>query len=212
MEENEENNNSKKKITLKILILGDTEVGKTSILLKYIDHVFPLEHIATIGVEYKDKFITKDNYSIRLQIWDTAGQERFHSIAKSIYRNANGVLYIYDITKKQTFKSIKNWVKETSSIDKDIKGIILGNKIDLKNEREVNEDDLKEVSIQNNMPSLECSAKDNININEAFNLLIDELFKDKTEDQIMELYSRKNRSDLSVSTKKTHKKKKGGCC
>ena len=69
--------NSQNQISLKILIIGDTLVGKTSILLKYVDHIFPEEHIATIGVEYKDKFIIKDNYNIRLQIWDTAGQERF---------------------------------------------------------------------------------------------------------------------------------------
>ena len=213
MEEIEDSDdNTKKKITLKILILGDTEVGKTSLLFKYIDHVFPEEHIATIGVEYKVKFIIKDDYSIKLQIWDTAGQERFHSITKSIYRNTNGVLFVYDITKKDTFSNIKNWIKDTENIDKEIKGVIIGNKIDLEENREIEEDDLKELSNIKNMPALECSAKNNINVNEAFNILIDELLKDKTESQIMEFYSRKNKSDLSISTKKIQNQKKGGCC
>ena len=214
MEESEDSDDiTKKKISLKILLLGDTEVGKTSLLLKYIDHVFPEEHIATIGVEYKVKFIVKDDYNIKLQIWDTAGQERFHSITKSIYRNTNGVLFVYDITKKSTFKNIKNWIKDTENVDKEIKGVIIGNKIDLDENREIEEDDLKELSNKKNMPALECSAKNNINVNEAFNRLIDELLKDKTESQIMEFYSRKNRSDLSISTKKiTNPKKKKGCC
>ena len=88
MNDNEDNDSesSQNQISLKILIIGDTLVGKTSILLKYVDHIFPEEHIATIGVEYKDKYIIKDNYNIRLQIWDTAGQERFHSITKNIFR------------------------------------------------------------------------------------------------------------------------------
>ena len=214
MEESEDSDDiTKKKISLKILLVGDSEVGKTSLLLKYIDHVFPEEHIATIGVEYKVKFIVKDDYNIKLQIWDTAGQERFHSITKSIYRNTNGVLFVYDITKKNTFKNIKNWIKDTENVDKEIKGVIIGNKIDLDENREIEEDDLKELSNKKNMPALECSAKNNINVNEAFNRLIDELLKDKTESQIMEFYSRKNRSDLSISTKKiTNPKKKKGCC
>ena len=214
MEESEDSDDiTKKKISLKILLLGDSEVGKTSLLLKYIDHVFPEEHIATIGVEYKVKFIVKDDYNIKLQIWDTAGQERFHSITKSIYRNTNGVLFVYDITKKNTFKNIKNWIKDTENVDKEIKGVIIGNKIDLDENREIEEDDLKELSNKKNMPALECSAKNNINVNEEFNRLSDELLQDKTESQIMEFYSRKNRSDLSISTKKiTNPKKKKGCC
>ena len=208
----EKENNSKKEICLKILIIGDSQVGKTSLLLKFVDHVFPEDHISTIGVEYKDKYIIKGNYNILLQIWDTAGQERFHSITKNIYRNTNGVLFVYDIANKPSFDNIKNWIKDTKSIDKDIKGVILGNKIDLEDSRQVGKDYLEEIGEKNKMPVLEVSAKNNINVNEGFNLLIDELLKDKTEDEIMELFSRKNRSDLSISTKKSSVKKKGGCC
>ena len=199
-------------IGLKILIIGDSRVGKTSLLLKYVDNIFPEEHIGTIGVEYKDKYVKRGNFNIRLSIWDTAGQERFRSITKNIYRNANGVLFVYDITNKKSFENIRNWIKDTQKIDKDIKGIILGNKIDLNNIKEVGKDYLEDLGAKFKMPVLEVSAKDNINVVEVFNLIIEELLKDKTEEEIMEMYSRKNKSDLSISTKKTNVQQKTGCC
>jgi len=199
-------------IGLKILIIGDSVVGKTSLLLKYVDNIFPEEHIGTIGVEYKDKYVIRGKFNIRLSIWDTAGQERFHSITKNIYRNANGVLFVYDVTNKKSFENIRNWIKDTQNIDKDIKGIILGNKIDLDNLKEVGKDYLEDLGKKFKMPVLETSAKNNINVAEGFNLIIDELLKDKSEDEIMEMYSRKNKSDLSISTKKTNAKQKTGCC
>ena len=212
-EEGSSDDDQKIKLSLKILLIGDSQVGKTSLLLKYTEHVFPEEHIATIGVEYKDKFIVKDNYNIRLQIWDTAGQERFHSITKNIYRNANGVLFVYDITNQESFNNIKNWIKDLQNVGNDIKGVIIGNKLDLEQKRDVSKEDLEEIGKKNKMPFLETSAKQNINVNEGFDLLVNELLKGKNENQIVEMFSRKTRSDLSISSKSTAKKqKKGGCC
>ena len=212
-EEESSDDDQKIKLSLKILLIGDSQVGKTSLLLKYTEHVFPEEHIATIGVEYKDKFILKDNYNIRLQIWDTAGQERFHSITKNIYRNANGVLFVYDITNQESFGNIKNWIKDLQNVGNDIKGVIIGNKIDLEQKRDVSKQDLEEIGKKYNMPILETSAKQSINVNEGFELLVNELLKGKNENQIVEMFSRKTRSDLSISSKSTAKKqKKGGCC
>ena len=198
-------------IGLKILIIGDSQVGKTSLLLKYVDNIFPEEHIGTIGVEYKDKYVTRGKFNIRLSIWDTAGQERFRSITKNIFRNANGVLFVYDVTVKKSFESIREWIKDTQKIDKDIKGIILGNKIDLDN-KVVEKDYLEDLGTKFKMPVLEVSAKDNINVAEGFNLIVDELLKDKTEEEIIELYSRKNKSDLSINTNKTDVRQRTGCC
>ena len=202
----------KKKLSIKLLLIGDSEVGKTSLLLKYTEHIFPDDHIATIGVEYKDKYINKDNYNIRLQIWDTAGQERFHSITKNIYRNTNGVLFVYDITKKESFDNIKNWIIDLQSVESDIKGIILGNKNDLSGKREVNINELKSLGEQFNMPFMEVSAKNNVNVNEGFDIIVNELLKDKDENQIIEMFSRKTRSDLSVCTTKSENNKKKECC
>ena len=212
-EEESSDDDQKIKLSLKILLIGDSQVGKTSLLLKYTEHVFPEEHIATIGVEYKDKFILKDNYNIRLQIWDTAGQERFHSITKNIYRNANGVLFVYDITNQESFSNIKNWIKDLQNVGNDIKGVIIGNKIDLEQKRDVTKQDLEEIGKKYNMPFLETSAKQSINVNEGFELLVNELLKGKNENQIIEMFSRKTRSDLSISSKtNSTKKKKSGCC
>ena len=212
-EEESSDDDQKIKLSLKILLIVDSQVGKTSLLLKYTEHVFPEEHIATIGVEYKDKFILKDNYNIRLQIWDTAGQERFHSITKNIYRNANGVLFVYDITNQESFSNIKNWIKDLQNVGNDIKGVIIGNKIDLEQKRDVSKQDLEEIGKKYNMPILETSAKQSINVNEGFELLVNELLKGKNENQIVEMFSRKTRSDLSISSKtNSTKKQKSGCC
>ena len=208
-----EEETQKTKLSLKILLIGDSEVGKTSILVKYTEHIFPEDHISTIGVEYKDKNIKKDNYNIRLQIWDTAGQERFRSITKSIYRNANGVLFIYDVTKKDTFNNIKNWIKDLENFENDIKSIIIGNKIDLDDKREVNKNDLEELAKKYNMPFIETSAKNNINIEECFDLMVNEILKEKDDNTIIKLFSRKTKSDLSISTEKPEdNKKKAKCC
>ena len=214
MVENKEindDNNKDIELCLKILIIGDSQVGKTSLLLNYIDKIFPEEHISTIGVEYKEKFIKKDDFNIKLQVWDTAGQERFRSITKSIYRNTNGVLFVYDITNKESFANVKNWIKDTENIDKDIKGVILGNKIDLEDKRIITKEDLEEIGKKYKMPALEVSAKSGININESFDLLVDELFKNKSREDIINSYLRKNKSDLSVSTKNSIRNQKG-CC
>ena len=208
----ENNQNDKTLLTLKLLIIGDSRVGKTSLLLNYVEKIFPEAHISTLGVEYKEKEIIKDNYIIRLQIWDTAGEERFRSITKSIYRNANGILFVCDITNRESFKNIKNWIKDADNVDKDIKGIIIGNKIDLDNERVVSVEDLEEIGKKYNMPFIETSAKTGMNVNKCFEVLIDELFKNKNADEIKEKYLRKNKNDLSISTKKTNVKEKGGCC
>ena len=205
-------NDNNIQLSLKILIIGDSQVGKTSLLLEYVDKTFTEDHIATIGVEYKEKFVKKDDYDIRLQIWDTAGQERFRSITKNIFRNTDGVLFVYDVTNKDSFANIKNWIKDTENVSKEIKGVIIGNKIDLVNERKISKEDLEEIGRKYSMPVLEVSVKNIINVNESFDLIIDELFKNKSKEQIKEKYLRKKKNDLSISTKKTKLKKQKGCC
>ena len=208
----DEQNDNQMEISLKILLLGDSEVGKTTLLLKYVDNIFQEEHIATIGVEYKDKYIYRDQYKIRLKIWDTAGEERFRSIAKNIYRNAEGILYVYDITKKQSFINIKNWIQEIEGIENNIKAVILGNKIDLEKERNVSFEALKEFGEKQNMPIMETSAKTGTNVEEAFGLLVDELLKNKSHEEIIKLYSKRSRSDLSISKKPDSEAQKKKCC
>ena len=122
---------------LKILIIGDSNVGKTSILLQHTSNFFQETHIATIGVEFKLKEIMLDNIEYKLNIWDTAGQERFKAITKSFFKAADGIVFVYDVTNKPSFENIKNWIKDAESKANDFKIIIVGNKIDLNDSREV---------------------------------------------------------------------------
>ena len=109
-------------VILKILIIGDTEVGKTSLLLQYTEGYFPEDFISTIGVEFKMKKLKIKDMDINLQIWDTAGQERFKSITKNFFKDANGIIFMYDITKKDSYENVKNWIKDSENYTKkDIK-------------------------------------------------------------------------------------------
>ena len=211
-EENDDKENLPE-IRLKILIIGDSAVGKTAILLKYVDNKFPEEHICTIGVEYKDKFLYRTDYKIKLQIWDSAGQERFHSITKNIYRGTNGVFFVYDIINRGTFNNVKKWIKDTQEIDNSIKGVIIGNKIDLNDKRKIEKNELEELSKKYNMSCIETSAKNGTNIKEAFDLLINELLKNKSLEEIIKIFGRHYSEDVSQITEKTEaQNKKKKCC
>ena len=150
-------------LKLKLLIIGDSGVGKTSILLKYVDNFFTDQHIATIGVEYKTKVITKGKYKITLNIWDTAGQERFKSITKSFFSNANAIIFVYDITKRESFSGtsgVKNWIKDSEEYGK-FDRILCGNKLDLEAKRKVTTDELKEYGISYSSTTfLNCFLKE----------------------------------------------------
>lgn len=198
-------------LKLKILLIGDSNVGKTSILLHYVDNVFPDEHIATIGLEYKEKTLIYRTFKIKLQVWDTAGEERFRAISKSIFRGTHGVIFVYDITNKESFSNVKNWRKEIENVEQNLQGEIIGNKIDLDDERKVNKNSLQELGEKYNMPYMEVSAKTGENIKAAFDKLVDKLFKDKTEDEIIEKYGIKNEENKKT-LKKRGKLKKTNCC
>ena len=165
--------NNKPQLKLKLLIIGDSSVGKTSLLLSYTDNYFPESHLATIGVEYKVKDIETDKYNISLQIWDTAGQERFRSITKSFFRNTNGIIFVYDITCRKSFQSVKEWIKDSELHDAGSEKILCGNKIDLKEKREVKFDELEEFGMKKKIEVMEISAKERIKIDDAFQKIID---------------------------------------
>ena len=204
-------------ITLKILLIGDSYVGKTSLLLQYIDRECPENHMATIGVEFKDKIIQINKKNVKLQVWDTSGQERYRSITKNFYRNADGVMFICDVTKEKTFENIKNWLidSEQNSNNSNFKKILVGNKIDLQKERVIDQEILKNFANKKNMKFYETSAKDGTNVDLIFTELAQLILEDKSDQQIKDEFCHKNRS-LSVYSKESeesnnpHKKK--GCC
>ena len=193
---------------LKILVLGDSAVGKTSLLLKYTDDYFPTVYVSTIGVDYKTKIININDMNISLQIWDTAGQERFRSLAKSFMKDADGILFVYDITNKKSFDNIKNWIKRTEDINDSFQKIIVGNKNDLENKREVKKETLEKFCNTGNLKGIEMSAKLGINVNEAFNILTQLLVGNMTKEQIIKKYGKKDNENKTLHDKhKGHKKK-----
>ena len=208
----EENNNNLPELKLKLLIIGDSNVGKTSMLLNYTDNYFPESHLATIGVEYKVKELVTDNYNIALQIWDTAGQERFRSITKSFFRNANGIIFVYDVTCRSSFHSVKDWIKDSELHDSGFEKILVGNKIDLEDKREVTFDELKDYGIKKKIDVMEVSAKERINIDEAFKKIVDLILSNKNKMEVIGQFGISNTNDLSLSNCKDNNRKKDTCC
>ena len=206
-------NNNLQEIKLKLLIIGDTSVGKSSILLTYTDNYFPEAHLATIGVEYKVKELLTDKYKVILQIWDTAGQERFRSITKSFFHNTNGILFVYDITDRKSFQSVKDWIKDSEMHDSGFEKILCGNKIDLKDERQVTFNELEEYGMKKKIEVIETSAKSKINIDESFKKLVDLILSKKTEEEINKEFGVKAPQSQNINlTKSNTQNKKKKCC
>ena len=198
-------------ICLKILIIGDSFVGKTSLLLKYCDGQFPETHMATIGVEFKDKTIKLNGREIKLQIWDTSGQERFRSITQNFYRNADGIIFVFDVTKTETFNHIKDWLLDAQVEDSDIKRILVGNKTDLAENRVIDKAKMESFAETKKMKSFETSAKNGSNVDLIFTEIASLILANKTEKEINELYT-KNPQNLSISSDLTDPKKGRKCC
>lgn len=174
-----------KKTEFNLLLVGDSEVGKTSILLKFTEGRFDETHMTTIGIDYKIKFITIDDIKVKLLIWDSAGQERFHSITKNYFKGAHGIIFVYDITKKKSFENIKEWIKqaENSATKKNYKKIIVGNKTDCEEQREVETQQLINLAKKKKCSYVETSAKTDHNITQIFNLLVSDLLESSIRNQ-----------------------------
>ena len=151
------------------IVVGDMAVGKSCIVLQFTDNKFRYEHQLTIGVEFGGKTIEVNNKIIKIQIWDTTGQEAFQSITKTYFKGAVGALLVYDITRRDSFEHITKWLNDVRiNGSKDICCILIGNKKDLENSREVSFDEGKELAEKNGLLFLETSALTSENIQEAF--------------------------------------------
>ena len=153
----------------KYIIIGDSFVGKSKILLRYTNNSYNEIFVITIGAEFGAKTINIDGQEIRIQIWDTAGMENFKSITRSYYKNSICALIVYDISNKDSFKNVLNWIEDCKVFSpKNILLVLIGNKCDLEEKRQVSKEEGKKVAEENNMIFFETSAKDNINIDETF--------------------------------------------
>ena len=161
---------------LKYVIIGDSGVGKSNILLRYINNVFSEEFKTTVGVEFFAKNIELNNYIYRIQIWDTAGQENFRSIARAYYKNSVCACIVYDITSHSSFESIQGWIDDcTKQTSKSILLLLIGNKNDLNNMREVSYEEGQAFAKSHNMIFLETSAKTGDNISEIFEKSVNQI-------------------------------------
>ena len=164
----------------KIVIIGDTCVGKTNILSRYLDNQFSSNTKSTVGVELGIKFLKIKNTSTKTQIWDTAGQERYQAITSSYFRGSDGCFIVYDITNETSFNNIEKWYEKIhEENDKDIPIIIVGNKCDLENERKVPTDKGKEKAQNLKCAFYETSALKVMNIEQIFDELVNTIY-DKT--------------------------------
>ena len=199
-------------VRLKILILGDSNVGKTSLLLNYTDNYFPDSHVSTIGIDYKIKTITIKDIEVKIQLWDTSGQERFRSLTHTFLKDANGIAFVYDITNKKSFEGVKEWIKDAEINGSGFEKILIGNKIDLEGKREVSSDFLKKYCNKKKIQTFETSAKTSINVNKAFDYLVNLIIKDKSKEEIIAQFGEKENT-INISRKKSDSKSsKKECC
>ena len=204
---------------LKYVIIGDSGVGKSNILLRYINNTFSDEFKATVGVEFGAKNLQVNGRVYRIQIWDTAGQENFRSIARAYYKNSVCACIVYDITNRNSFNSIQSWIDDcTKQTPKTILYILIGNKNDLKDSREVQYEEGAEFAKKRNMIFLETSAKTGDNISSIFDRSVKQIDKNIMDNK----YDLTNENcgirqgirpgSFVLSVEQTKKKKKRKCC
>ncbi|CAD5111737.1 DgyrCDS1022 [Dimorphilus gyrociliatus] len=153
----------------KLLLIGDSGVGKTCVLFRFSEDAFNATFISTIGIDFKIRTIEIDAKKIKLQIWDTAGQERFRTITTAYYRGAMGIMLVYDITNERSFQNINNWIKNIAEhASADVEKMILGNKCDMEDKRKVSKERGENLAVENGIKFMETSAKQSHNVEEAF--------------------------------------------
>ncbi|KAA8550556.1 hypothetical protein F0562_002240 [Nyssa sinensis] len=161
----------------KIVIIGDSAVGKSNLLSRFARDEFDLHSKATIGVEFQTQVVDIDGKEVKAQVWDTAGQERFRAVTSAYYRGAVGALVVYDISRRTTFDSIKRWLDELDThCDTTVARMLVGNKCDLENIRDVSVEEGKSLAEAEGLFFMETSALDSTNVEMAFEIVIREIY------------------------------------
>ena len=194
--------------TMRVITLGESGVGKTSIIRRYIHNIFDENNLSTIGLNFSFKEVKlKNGKSINIKLIDTAGQEKYKALAKSYFKNADAVLFVFAINDKHSFDNIKNWInlfKDNHNGKEGIPMYLIGNKSD--QEREVQKDEIDKFIIENKYKYFETSAKENIGIDELFQELSEDLYK-----ILFETGGKKSQNTQTLNKFKGNKKNKSDC-
>lgn len=171
----------------KIILIGDSGVGKSAVLNRYSRNMFCGETKTTIGVEFATSFMNVDDKNIKVTIWDTAGQDRFRAATRAYYRNTLGAFIVYDITKRSTFDNVKKWLQELKeNVENDLVITLVGNKCDLRHIRAVSTQEALKLAAKNNMGFMETSALDSINVGNVFKELITDIYTSISNEKVEE--------------------------
>jgi Ras-related protein Rab-1A len=195
-----------------IIVIGDSTVGKTSLLFQYNNQLNPLKQVATVGIDYFTKDVVIEKKVIRTKIWDTAGQERFRSITDNFFKCANGVILVFDLNNRESFDNLKIWVQSIrlKVVNKNIRQILIGNKLDLK--REISYEEGLEFANDYGLVYFETSVKTKTNIHESIDYLIAEIYKtgdlertkNTTRSEVVDIKVNKNgKSENKTKTEKS---------
>ena len=198
----------------KIVLIGDSSVGKTNIMSKYLKNQFREDSKATVGVEFGSKQFSVEGHQVKAQIWDTAGQERYKAITSAYYKGAKGAFVVYDMTRKNTFDSVNRWVSDIkAAADKRITLILIGNKCDLEDQRQVTKEQGEDKAKELDLAFLETSALSGNNLEKAFQIMINEVYKKCQEVIVGETEEKKVDQGKDITLDKTKgKQEKKKCC
>ena len=190
--------NHKYDYLFKIVIIGESDVGKQAFLLRFLDDSSDGKVLTKIGVDFRVKVLNVENKLIKLQIWDTAGEERFRTITKTYYNGAHGIILMYDVTDQNSFKNIRNWIKQIeANADKSVGIVLVGHKCDEPG-RVVTEEEGKKLAEDYDIAFFESSAKTNTNVNEVFYYLVKEILTEKgviKDEEGIKISKRKNKKN-----------------
>ena len=177
--------NETKELNIKLILIGDSDVGKTTLLYKYINE--SIDDISpTVGLENKSKTIEIKGFTTKIKLWDTAGQEKFNYLTQQFFKNTEGVLIVFDLTNKNSFNHIKKWIDGVGkNSDRKIKRIIVGNKCDLKDSIQVTKEDINREIIQKKLKYIEVSAMDGTNVDKAFDILINSIVGKRNNEELI---------------------------
>jgi len=196
----------------KVVLLGDSGVGKTCILKSYTSGVFEPDFVSTIGVDFFIKEIDFNGKGVKLQIWDTAGQERFRTIVSTYYRMAHGIILVYDVCNRESLEHVDMWMEEIKRFaSPDATIVLVANKID-RNKHEVTRLDGQAVATRHNMTYFESSARDPSSLTSVINVLTNKMVDSYHEKQIHVKNDKKDRVTVSRSVKTTNADTSNGCC